>query len=44
MNIQDRLAEIMLPLFDALMNIISFGIWSAERGAEVPALKVKKQV
>jgi hypothetical protein len=39
---QDRFAEILLPLFDALMNIITLGIWGAVQGMRRPNLKVRK--
>lgn len=39
MNLKDHLAEILLSLFDALMNIITLGIWSHVRGAYVPKIK-----
>lgn len=28
MNIQDRFAEIILPLCDAFMNLITLGLWT----------------
>lgn len=43
MNLQDRLAEFSLSLFDAFMNIITLGMWSIVRGAQRPGLKVKRQ-
>jgi len=42
MNVQDRIAQILLPLFDAVMNLITFGIWNTIRGEQRPALKIKK--
>ena len=41
MNVQDRLAEIFLAFFDALMNIITLGLWNIVRGKQRPNLKIK---
>jgi len=40
MNIQDRFAEIILPVFDALMNLITLGLWTRIQGNRIPNLKV----
>jgi hypothetical protein len=42
MNIQDRLAEIFLPLFDALMNLLTLSLWSRIQGNRIPNIKIKK--
>lgn len=42
MNTQDRLAEFFLALFDALMNLITLGLWSRIQGNRIPNLKIKK--
>lgn len=39
MNLPLRFAELLLPAFDWLMNIITFGLWERLRGSAVPALK-----
>jgi len=42
MNIQDRLAEIVLSLFDGIMDLITLGKWSQVRGSKIPNIHIKK--
>lgn len=42
MNLQDRFAELILPLLDALLNVLTFGAWTRWQGARRPSLKVKQ--
>ncbi len=39
MNISLRFAELLLPVVDRLMNLITLGAWERLRGNAVPALK-----
>ena len=42
MNLQDRLAEIILPILDTLMNILTLGLWGSIQGNKRPSLKIRK--
>jgi len=41
-QVQDRVAEALLPLLDALLNVLTLGAWVRWQGGRVPNLKVKK--
>lgn len=42
MNIQDRFAEVVLSLLDAVLDCVTFGAWSQVRGDVVWDVKVKE--
>lgn len=42
MQLQDRFAEIILSLFDGVMDLITLGGWSRSRGDVIPNIKVKR--
>lgn len=42
MNLQDRLAELLLTALDGLIDLITLGVWSRWQGSTVPRLKVKE--
>jgi len=39
MNIQDRIADLFLPLLDIVLDILTLGEWSWVRGSVVPNIK-----
>lgn len=41
MNMKDRIAEVVLPVLDAVLDLVTFGLWSYLRGRVVPNIKVK---
>lgn len=43
MNLQDRFAEMFLPVFDAFMNLITLGLWTRIQGNRIPDLKVVRK-
>ena len=42
MYIQDRFTEIVLSLFDGLMNVITLGAWTRSQGDVIVNIKVKQ--
>jgi len=42
MNVQDRIVEIFLSLFDHIMDLFTLGKWTQIRGGVVPNIKIKK--
>jgi len=38
---KDRLAEILLTIFDLCMHIVTFGWWTRFQGSKVPNIKVE---
>ena len=42
MELQDRIAEFVMAVFDRLLDRLTHGLWTYVRGSEIPNIKIKE--